>query len=138
MPPSAPGSLAYSLAYVQITAMLDELPGRFVHDAAVLRTDLPLFTVPSELKEAPESGKTKHRRKGDRKPPPQPRKEGPVVPAPEITPELRGEIRRTIREQLRGRLLAFENLASESRAVEQQLTRVNEIERLETNLDAEV
>jgi hypothetical protein len=153
---SAAGSLAYSLAYVQLTTMFEELPQRFMHDAAVLYMDLPLFIVPKppdpgEIEEALESAKKKHRGKRDRKPPPpkKPVKKGgkaedetPLVPPTpevvELTQELKDALRITIREQLRARLLAFENLATESRAVGRQLTRVNEIERLETNLDAEV
>jgi hypothetical protein len=156
MTPSAAGSLAYSLAYVQIATMLDGLPGAFMHDAAVLGTDLPLFIVPklpdpAELEDALESGKKKHKGKKERKPPPPKKvvKKGgkaeedmlTVPPTPEVaelTGELKAAIRETIREQLRARLLAFENLATESRAVGKQLTRVNEIQRLETDLEPEV
>jgi hypothetical protein len=156
MTASAAGSLAYSVAYVQLSTMLEELPARFAHDAAVLRTELPLFIVPKppdpgEVEEALESAKRKHRGKRDRKPPPpkKPVKKGgkaddePVVATPaadvaELAHELKAAVRETIKEQLRARLLAFENVATESHAVAKQLTRVNEIERLEENLDAEV
>jgi hypothetical protein len=156
MTTSAAGSLAYSLAFVQLTTMFEDLPNNFMHDAAVLNMELPLFIVPKmpdpgELEDALESGKKKHRGKKDRKPPPpkKPVKKGgkaeeevrlvsPIPDIAELTPELKGLLRETIKLQLRERLLAFENLAKESRAVGQQLTRVNEIERLETNLDAEV
>jgi hypothetical protein len=157
MTASALGNLTFSLAYVQLSTMLEDLPDRFLVEARILGTELPLFLVPKmpdpgELDDA-ESGRRKHRNRKDRKPPPKkpPPKKGArpieeepsrgVTPNPEaaeINPELKAAIRLTIRDQLRTKLLAFENLANESRAVGQQLTRVNEIERLETNLDAEV
>jgi hypothetical protein len=157
MTASALGNLTFSLAYVQLSTMLEDLPDRFLVDAGILGTELPLFLVPKmpdpgDLDDA-ESGRRKHRNRKDRKPPPKkpppkkgarPAEEEPsrgVTPNPEaaeINPELKAAIRLTIRDQLRTKLLAFENLANESRAVGQQLTRVNEIERLETSLDAEV
>jgi hypothetical protein len=153
---SAAGSLAYSVAYVQLSTMLEELPARFAHDAAVLHTELPLFLVPKlpdpgEIEEALESAKRKHRSKRDRKSPPPKKpvkKGGRTVEEPvattqatdvaELAQELKAAVRETICEQLRARLLAFESVATESHAVGKQLTRVNEIERLEENLDAEV
>jgi hypothetical protein len=47
-------------------------------------------------------------------------------------------VRETIRERLKERIRAFENVVGESTAVGHQLTRVNEIERLDTNLEPEI
>jgi hypothetical protein len=155
MTASTAGSLAYSVAYVQVSTMLEDLPEAFLHDAAVLKVQLPFFLVPKmpdpgQIEDELESAKRRHRSKGSRKVPPpakKPVKKGgkeeetaaQAMPEPvELSQELKGAIRETIKSQIKERLLAFENLASESRAVGQQLTRVNEIERLETNLDAEV
>jgi hypothetical protein len=154
---SARGNLTFSLAYVQLATMLEELPERFVRDAAIIGGELPPFVIPKipdpgELEEV-DSGRRRHRNRKEKKPPPKkpPPKKGakaveeegsrgetPNTENAEINPELKAAVRATIRDLIREKLLAFENLARESRAVGQQLTRVNEIERLETSLDAEV
>jgi hypothetical protein len=158
MTQTAAGHLTFSIAYVQMATLVEDLPDLFLIDAAGLWLELPLFIVPrlpdpSKLEEAPDSGKRRHRGKRDRK---QVTKKAPkkgakagdedssraVTPNREATGEMRRElkaaIRATIRQNLRKRLMAFENLAGESRGVGQQLTRVNEIEKLETNLDVDV
>jgi hypothetical protein len=157
MTASALGNLTFSLAYVQLSTMLEELPDRFIVDAAIIGTELPVFLIPKlpdpgELEE-PDSGRRRHRNRKDKKPPPKkpPPKKGakaadddasrgvtPNAETAEMNPDLKAAIRVTIRDRLRAKLLAFENLARESRGVGHQLTRVNEIERLETSLDAEV
>jgi hypothetical protein len=154
MTASAAGNLTFSLAYVQMSTYLADLPNHFMADAAMLGVDLPLFIIPkvpdpAEIEAEFESARRKHRGKRDKKPPPKkPIRRGKVeddlakAPPPDLTgelsPELKKAVRETIKSELKKRLLAFENLASESRGVGQQLTRVNEIERLETNLEAEV
>jgi hypothetical protein len=156
MTASAAGNLTFSLAYVQLSTYLEELPNQFLADAAVLGVELPLFIVPklpdpAELEAELESAARKHRGKRDKKPPPPPKKpirkgkaEEEALRAPpvdlsgELSPELKASVRETIKDGLKKHLLSFENLATESRAVGQQLTRVNEIERLDTDLDAEI
>jgi hypothetical protein len=155
---TAAGHLTFSIAYVQMATLVEDLPDLFLTDAAVLGLELPLFVVPrlpdpSELEEAPDSGKRRPRGKRDRKsvtkkPPKKGAKPGDEDSSRGVTPnceatgdmkrELKAAIRMTIRRNLSRRLVAFENLARESRGVGQQLTRVNEIERLEANLDVEV
>jgi hypothetical protein len=150
---SAAGGLTFSLSYVQFVNYFEALPDLFLRDAALSGEHLPLFIVPklpdpAELEEALESTRRKHRRKPIKPPPPPPTRKTrkgkeeeppPKPPEPkELTPELKLTIRETIRTELRQRLLAFENLATESCAVGRQLTRVNEIEKLDTNLEPEV
>jgi hypothetical protein len=154
MAASAVGNLTFSLSYVQMSAYLADLPTRFSVDAAMLGVELPLFIIPkvpdpADLEAKLESARRKHRGKRDKKPPPKKlirkgRTEDEVAKAPprdlmgELNPELKIAVRKTIKSELRKRLFGFENLVTESRGVGQQLTRVNEIGRLETNLEAEV
>jgi hypothetical protein len=155
---SAPGNLAFSLAFVQLFTYFEELPTLFLRDAAALKVGLPFFVVPkvpdpAELEDALlESQRKKHRRPREKKPPPPKRSsrrgkagqdESPRgTPVPEIatvmSPELKVRVRETIREELRKKLLVFEHLAGESQGVTQQLTRVNDLEKLDTNLAREV
>jgi hypothetical protein len=155
---TAAGNLAYSLAYVQFSTLLEELPTHFIHDAAVNSIELPFFVVPkvqtqADLDQELEAASKKHRKGKDRKPPPKkppPKKGGKAdddasrvaTPNPEAVAEMAAELkiilRARIREELAKKLRIFENLATESRGVGRQLTRVNEIERLDTNLANEV
>jgi hypothetical protein len=150
---SAAGSLSFSLAFVQLATYLDQLPALFLRDAALLGVGLPLFTVPklpdpAALEEALESTHRRHRRRQGKPTPPVSARRSrrnkddeparPPTDPKELSPELRAAVRATIREELKKKLLAFENLATESQGVGQQLTRVNEIERLDTDLDPEV
>jgi hypothetical protein len=151
---SAAGNLTFSLAYVQLSTYLADLPDRFMADAAMMGVELPLFIIPkvrdpAGLEAELESAQRRHRGKRDKKPPPKKpirreraEEEAAKAPPPDLTgelsPELKIAVRETIKSELRKRLLAFENLATESRGVGRQLTRVNEIERLETNLETEV
>jgi hypothetical protein len=61
-----------------------------------------------------------------------------IVVTEELTAERRATMRQPIRDELRARILMFEMVGTESQTVTRQLTRVNEIERLEALLDAEV
>jgi hypothetical protein len=153
---AAPGNLTFSLSYVQLSTYLEDLPSMFMRDAAKLGVILPFFVVPkvpdpAELEEALESQRRKHRRTRERKPPPKkPARKGKgepdsgrgSTPIPEPIGEMRAElkavIRDTIRDELKRKLLVFEHLAGESQGVAQQLTRVNDLERLDTNLAPEV
>jgi hypothetical protein len=155
MTASAAGNLTFSLAYVQMSTFLAQLPAHFMAEAAMMGVDLPVFIIPkvpdpAELEAELESARRRHRGKRDKKPP-LPKKpirrgrgedEAAKAPPPELAgelnPELKMAVRETIKSELRKRRLAFESLVTESRGVGRQLTRVNEIERLETNLAAEV
>jgi hypothetical protein len=157
---SAPGNLAFSLAFVQWSTYLEDLTTLFMRDAAALGVTLPFFVVPkvpdpAELEDALESQRKKHRRAKDKKPPPPPppkksTKKGKggsddsarTTPVPEANwdtaLDLKARVRETIREELRKKLLVFEHLAGESQGVTQQLTRVNDLDKLDTNLEREV
>jgi hypothetical protein len=151
--PSAAGSLAFSLAFVHAAALLDGLPDLFLRDAAAIGQRLPIFTVPKppappEVDEALDSTRRRHRRRPQKAAPPPPTRKGrkpkeeePPKPPPEpkqLSPRLRAAVRARIRAGLREWLITFENLATESRAVGRQLTRVNEVDRLDTNLEPEI
>jgi hypothetical protein len=132
-------NLTYSLAYVQIRECFEELPERFLEDAALLGTELPLFQIPKSP--TPSEHKSPKKRGVRRKPPKKGLKKKVELPSPqshEIESELLEKLRETIRIQFRQRLLSFEKVARESQAITKQLTHVNELERLDTNLEAEV
>jgi hypothetical protein len=155
---SSTANLTFSLAYVQLASCLEELPSLFMRDAASLSVTLPFFIVPkvqdpAELEEALESQRRKHRgSRRERKPPAKKSgRKGRIdeeasraaillhpEPTGEMSPRLKSAIRDTIRSDLKRKLLKFEDLAGESTGVAQQLTRVNEIEQLDTNLAREV
>ncbi|KAH0793350.1 MYCBP-associated protein-like [Histomonas meleagridis] len=137
-------NLTYSLAYVQISSMLDEIPEIVNSCSNEYNQTIPEFMAPKEHKpnENDESNTPRHRarikhrytrRKGRDKEDPN-ANHGPQ----EMTPELRDTVKKAIVESLRKHLDTFDKLASESKGVTRQLTRVNEVERLETNLDLEV
>jgi hypothetical protein len=146
------GDLTFSLAYVHIRAYLEHLQDHFEKEAEAIHAELPLFQVPkppdpAEIEEAIESARRGKKKPLKPPPPPPPKKprkgKAPPEPPPpepvrEISPDLRARIRVVIKDRLRERLLAFESVAGEGTAVAQQLTRVNEIEKLDTNLAAEV
>jgi hypothetical protein len=146
MTAGAAGNCAYSLAYVQLSAIAEELPVRFEHDAVALHTELPLFLVPKPPDLESEQGQESAKRKRGRRflPAKRPVKKGgtvteePVAAVTALAEGLKAGMRATIREQLRKRLLAFEDVATEGNSVAKQFTRVNEIERLDEKLDAEV
>jgi hypothetical protein len=153
---TAAGNLTFSLAYVQLSTLVEELPTHFISDAAVNTIELPFFIVPkvqtqSELDEL-EAAAKKHRKSKGGKPPVKkpvkkggkPEEEAPRLDTPnpeaaaEVAAELKAMLRSRIKVELTKKISSFENLATESRSVGRQLTRVNEIERLDTNLNNEV
>ena len=152
MTSSAAGNLTFSLAFIQLGTWLDDAQARFKECAASVGKELPLFLVPKvpdprELEEAMESSRKRGRGRGGRKPPAKrPTKKGKgqeeeanqPPPEPMYSDELKAAMKQAVKEELRNRLRVFEQLAGESKGVAQQLTRVNEIDRLDTNLDAEV
>ena len=158
MTESAGGNLTFSLAYIQMVTLFDDIQEKFKRDAAALGCNLPLFLVPkvpdpSELEEALESQRRRGRGRGQRRTPQRRQsrrgrgaaeEEAARLAAlanenkSEYSPELKAAMKQTILAELRLRISTFENLAGESKGVAQQLTRVNEIDRLDTNLDAEV
>ena len=141
---SANSNLTYSLAYVQLATMLDETPDVLQRTCAAAAIELPPFIVPKAI--SPEDDedndtarKKRHRKPTEKKKPKAPTKKSKAEeaktsasnsprPGGEITPEIKEEMKNAIKEILNG----------ESKGVSQQLTRVNEIEKLDTNLDAEV
>ena len=160
MTSSASGSLSFSIAYVQLSTMFDELPEILTNTAAGYKVELPPFVAPKVAEpdeEELESTRRKHRNRRETKKPP-PKKSGKkgskedeaarnalqtsqsarAVNLGEMQPELRDELFAKVKEQLKARLTIFEQLAGESRGVAQQLTRINEVNRLDTDLDAEV
>jgi hypothetical protein len=156
MTANAPDGLSFSLAYVQLANYIDRLPDLFLRDAGDLGVKLPLFIVPkvpnpAEIESRPESTRRRHKSRPAKPPPTSSSRKGgrakedeaarAALEAPEpkeLTPELRAAVRQTIRTELKQRILAFESLAGESSAVGRQLTRGNDIDRLDTNLDAEI
>jgi hypothetical protein len=153
MTASASGSLSFSLAFVQCAALCDALPDVFLRDAARVGERLPIFTVPkmpdpAAMEDSLESTRKKHRRRPAKVTPPvstrksrKTKEDEAPKPPPEpkvIAPRLREAVRETIKAELRERLRTFERLAGESGAVGRQLTRVNEIDRLDTNIEPEI
>ncbi|OHT10583.1 hypothetical protein TRFO_20081 [Tritrichomonas foetus] len=155
MTSSALGNLSYSLGYLQLAASLDDLPKIADNEASKIGKELPPFIIPkvpdpNELEEAAESSRRRHRGKRDRKPtlPKKTTRKGGKgaeddLPQQEIThaeiaDDLRASIKVKMVKSLIERLRAFERLSGESKGVAQQLTRINEIDKLDTNLDVEV
>ncbi|OHT15849.1 hypothetical protein TRFO_13666 [Tritrichomonas foetus] len=150
-------NLTYSLAFVQLSTMTEGIPDILERDAQSMNTTLPTFIVPkvpdpAELEEAQESQRRRHRgRREPKKPPPrktltrkgkanedESRLNSPTENRGELSPELKQLMKDSLVKQLKLHLAAFERLAGESAGVANQLTRVNEMDQLDTNLDLEV
>lgn len=154
-------NLTYSLAFVQLSILTDEIPEQLTKCAQENKLELAPFVVPhvptqSELEEAQESQRKKHRgkrpadkRATSKKAPTkkgagkggdddQSRISSPTEARSEIPPEIKLQLRAKIVETIKSRLKKFEKLSGESAGVAKQLTRVNEMDQLDTNLDVEV
>jgi hypothetical protein len=160
MTQSSSASLSFSIAYVQLSTMLYELPELFAHAASGHDIELPPFVAPKVAEpEDDELESTRRKHKKGREPKKQTSKKSgkkgskdeeaaragllpsssqKTVNAADIPPELRSEMVSIVKEQLKLRFATIEQLAGESRGVTKQLTRINEVDRLDTNLDAEV
>ena len=156
---SAGGSLNYSIAFVQLSTFLDELPALFANQAQSHDIDLPPFIAPKVAEmidddDNLESTRRKHKGKREqRKPPSKKPKKGKdddnsrgnastlsqrTLTQNDFSPEFRDLMKATVKEELIKKLRVFEYLAGESTGVNAQLTRVNEVHRLDTDLMAEV
>ncbi|EAX99247.1 hypothetical protein TVAG_296320 [Trichomonas vaginalis G3] len=163
MTQSAAGSLSYSIAYVQLSTMFEDLPDIFNHEASIRDIKLNPFVAPKQAENANEdeleSTRRKHKRsvKETKKPPPKKgsNKKGAkeeeqthqqnsqlamqkTITTADMPPELHAALVAAVKEQLKKKINVFEQLAGESSGVAKQLTRINEVDRLDTDLDAEV
>lgn len=163
MTQSANGSLSYSIAYVQLSTMFEDIPDMFAHEAMIRDIKLPPFVAPKQAENADEdeleSTRRKHKRttKETKKPPPKKssskkgaKEEEPTHPSQsalslqktittaDMPPELHAALVSSVKELLKKKINVFEQLAGESQGVAAQLTRINEVDRLDTDLDAEV
>ena len=163
MTPSATGNLSYSLGYLQLSAMLEDFSAILDSEATKLdkQGQIPIFIVPkmpdaNDAEEAAESSHKKHRGKKEKETTKKTTankkntKKGGKGQAVEDESALQNEnraelsedfklaLKERIKQELAARLRNFEKLSSESRGVTKQLTRINEMDQLDTNLDLEV
>lgn len=163
MTPSASGNLSYSLGYLQLSAMLEDFPAALEAEAAKADKSgqIPTFIVPKmpdaiEAEELAESSHKKHRgkkekettkrttankkntRKGGKGQPVEDESANQNENRAELSEDFKITLKERIKQELAARLRNFEKLSCESRGVTKQLTRVNEMDKLDTNLDLEV
>jgi hypothetical protein len=154
----AVGDLTFSLAYVELSSMLENISEKFVLDAAFLGKELPMFLVPKtltpeELEEMDSGRRRGHPKKPPiKKPPPRkpPLRKGakeaedasrtatPTESRSEYAPELRQMMTATVLEELKKRITAFEKLAGESLGVGDGVTKGDGIGKLDSDLEPEV
>ena len=146
MSSSSIGNLSYSIAYLQLSYGADNLQ-QTADDFNLAQFVIPKLPDPAELEEQLETSRKRTRGGRARKPPPKRGRKGKgqeeEPPAPEtlhaeLTDELRAVLKKKVKRFLVQRIRTFERLCGESNGVTQQLTNVNEMEKLDTNLDLEV
>jgi hypothetical protein len=159
---SAATEFNYSITFVTLTEMVEQLVPLFSEEASLQGKELAPFEAPkqpdaNEDEELLEAANKKLKGKQTaKKPPPKkapPKKGGKgdedtkaamlgnamsMVMAAEMSAELKDSLKAIVKRELRSRLETFEKLAAENSGVTRQLTRVNEMERLDTDLAPEI
>ena len=149
-------NLTYSLAYVQLSFFSDEVQNRFIKTSEEMHLDIAPFIIPKlpDPNEQDEDlDKTKKRRgassranargRGSSRRGRRGKGKDHTINLEdehkgEITPELKESVKHQIAKELLKRIRIFERLSGENSAVAHLLTRVNEMDQLDTNLDPEV
>lgn len=148
------GNLTYSLAFVKLSTFSDQVAPMMNHESLLKDFDLPPFIVPKVVEATDEDDLDSNRKrrrahrtaakKAPKKTPKQIEEEqaalrsARVLGQIEIPSELKEALKESMKKMLIDSLKSFELLSGESKGVAQQLTRKNEMEILDTNLDVEV
>lgn len=151
---NAAGNLTYSLAFVKISYLTDKVANIANTTSLCHEFDMPPFIVPKIVEANPDDDldstrrRRKNRRMSVKKPAKKTQKQieeeeaalrsARVLGQVDIPSEVRESMKDQIKASLIESLKSFELLAGESKGVAQQLTRKNEMDILDTNLDAEV
>jgi hypothetical protein len=158
MTPAISGDLIFSLAFVQLSGVIDEIQNGFASDFTDRGLALPIWIVPKspypQAEDTMDSTRKRHRvvSKSRQRTPVQKgrvarrgkqvedeRAKSPDTEAVErVYGEMKWMFKNRILAELKKGLTIFEALAGEGEAVGEQLTRNNVMDSLDTNLDAEV
>lgn len=160
MTANQPVNLSFSIAFVQLSSLMESVPDIIASVSSINGLEVQPFVAPKAAdnqddEDNADAMRKKHKGKGgrdQRKPKPKAKKgkeeqDGRGLQsgdsqrgnsAADVQPEIKAQMVAQVKDLLKKKINIFEMLAGENRGVSAQLTRINEVERLDTNLDAEV